>query len=135
MKINPYLSFDGNCKEAFEFYQKTLGGKIAFMLTYGETPDAAKMPQMKDKIAHARLITDGNVLMGSDAHGECAGTPQGFSISINVDTAAEAERLFKALSEKGQVRFAMEETFWATRFGILVDQFDIPWMINCEKTS
>ena len=133
MLLNPYLTFDGNCKEAFEFYEKTLGAKIAFSITYGETPDAAKMPEMKDRIAHVRLIAEGSILMGGDAPPGRYEKPQGMTVSIKVDTAADAERIFKALSEKGQVHFPMEETFWAVRFGITVDRFGIPWMVNCEK--
>jgi PhnB protein len=133
MQLNPYLSFDGNCDEAFKFYEKALGGKILFKMIYGESPMAKDMPKESlDKIMHARLEFSGNILMGSDTPCEYK-KPQGFHVTLGVDTPAEAERLFKALSEKGTVGMPIQETFWAQRFGMLVDQFGTPWMINCEK--
>ena len=133
MKINPYLSFNGNCAEAFAFYEKALGGKMVYKSTYGETPMAKQMPQeMHGKIIHARLDVGGEILMGCDA-GDRYSKPQGIQITINVKTPAEAESLFKGLSEGATVTMPIQETFWATRFGMLIDQFGIPWMINCEK--
>ena len=92
-------------------------------------------PERHDKILHTRLIVGDNVLMGSDAPPERYEKPQGFFVTLGVDTPAEAERIFKALSEKGTLHMPLQETFWAVRFGMLVDQFDIPWMINCEKAA
>ena len=89
-------------------------------------------PERHNKILHARLVVGDNVSMGSDAPPERYEKPQGFSVTLGVDTPAEAERIFKALSEKGTLHMPLQETFWAVRFGMLVDQFDIPWMINCE---
>ena len=129
MQLNPYLLFDGQCEAAFKFYEKCLGGKIVAKVTYGESPMAKDTPpERHNKILHARLMVGDNVLMGSDA-------PQGFSVTLGVDTPAEAERIFKALSEKGTLHMPLQETFWAVRFGMLVDQFDIPWMIYCEKAA
>src|SRR4051794_38116078 len=109
MKLNPYLQFNGRCKEAFEFYQKCIGGKIDFMMTYGETPAAEHMPaEMRDAIIYARLVSDDAILMGCDA-GEMFKEAGGFSNTLRVDTPEEAERIFAALSEKGTVGMPMEE--------------------------
>jgi PhnB protein len=135
MQINPYLFFNGNCEDAFKFYARVLGGKIEAMLPHEGSPAEGHVPaEWRKKIMHARLNVGGEVLMASDAPpGRSEGAMKGFSVSLNVDKAAEAERIFKALSEKGTVRMPLEKTFWAARFGMLVDQFGTPWMINCEK--
>lgn len=91
--------------------------------------------ERQNRVLHARLVFGDNVIMGGDAPPEYWEKPQGFSINIGVETPAEAERLFKALSEKGTIKHPLEETFWALRFGMLVDQFGVPWMINCEKSA
>jgi len=134
MQLNPYLSFNGTCDAAFKFYEKALGGKILFKSTYGETPMAKDMPkEALNQIVHVRLEAAGNILMGSDT---CQGydKPQGFHVTLGVKTAEEAEKLFKALSENATtITMPIQETFWAIRFGMLVDQFGIPWMVNCEK--
>jgi PhnB protein len=135
MQINPYLSFDGQCKEAFTFYERVLGGKIEAMFTYGDTPSAEYTPPgMHDRIMHASLTAGGQVLLGGDAPMEY-GKPQGFCVSLNVDTPAEAERIFHALAESGTVQMPIGETFWADRFGMLTDRFGIPWMVNCQKPA
>jgi len=136
MQLNPYLQFDGQCEAAFKFYENCLGGKIAFKMTVGESPAAKSAPpERHNQILHIRLMVGDKVLMGSDAPPEYYEKPQGFSVTLGIDTPAEAERIFNALAEKGTVRMPLEETFWAQRFGMLVDQFGIPWMINCEKAA
>jgi PhnB protein len=106
------------------------------MMTYDQTPMKDQMPAaIKPQIAHARMMIGDQVLMASDAHTECQVDTKGMTISLLVDTPAEAERIFKALGDGGQVTMAMEETFWANRFGMLVDKFGIPWMVNCEKAA
>ena len=136
MTSNPYLMFNGQCATALKFYEKCLGAKIAFKLTYGEAPESAQCsPESKNQIMHARMLIGGAVVMASDCPASRYAKPQGFSMSLNVEKPEEAEQVFKALSEKGTVVMPMEETFWAQRFGMLVDQFDIPWMVNCEKAS
>lgn len=136
MKSNPYLMFNGQCEAAFTFYEKCLGGKIVFKLTNGESPVAKDTPkERQNQILHARFVVGDNALMGSDSPPEHYEKPQGFFVSLNVDTPEEAERVFKALSEKATIRMPLEETFWAQRFAMLVDQFGIPWMINCEKPN
>ena len=100
MEIAPYLIFDGNCKAAFQSYEQLLGAKIEFMMTYGESPAAAETPpQLKDNIIHVRMTVRGQTLMGSDAHGGRYEKPQGTWVSLSVDSAADAERIFKGLSE------------------------------------
>lgn len=133
MKMNPYLLFNGNCKQAFQFYAKVLNGKIAGMTTFGEAPaEMQTQPQWRDKVMHAWMTFGDNVLMASDAPPDHAEPMQGISISLNVDTAEEAERIWKAFAEGAQIKMALQQTFWALRFGMLVDRFGTPWMINCE---
>jgi len=140
MQLNPYLNFNGNCETAFKFYEKCLGGKITMMSTYKGTPAEGHVPpEWGNKIIHARLVRDDLVLMGSDAppNPECGGyeQPKGFSVSLGVDKPAEAERVFEALSDKGTVRMPMGKTFFAERFGMVIDRFAIPWIVICENPA
>ena len=135
MQTHPYLFFQGNCKEAFEFYAKVLGGKVEAMMTHEGTPAAEHVPpEWRGKIMHARLVIGDTVLMASDAPPDRSeGAMKGFSVNVTVEKPAEAERVFHALAEKGTVQMPIQETFWADRFGMLVDRFGTPWMVNCEK--
>ena len=136
MQLNPYLTFNGQCAAAFKFYEECLGGKIEMMMTHAAAPIADQVPAgWRDKIMHARLTVGGKTLMGSDAPPDRYEAAKGFSVSISVDTPVEAERIFKSLSSKGTVQMPIQQTFWAARFGMLVDQFGIPWMVNCEQAS
>ena len=136
MQLNPYLTFNGQCEAAFKFYEKCLGGKIEAMLTHEGTPAEQQVPsEWRNKILHARLTVGDQVLMGSDAPPERYEKPQGFSVSLNIDNPGEAERIFRALSENGNVHMPMQQTFWAARFGMCVDRFGTPWMVNCEKAA
>ena len=136
MQLNPYLNFNGQCEAAFKFYERCLGGEIVFTMTYGESPMADKVPaEWRKKILHARLMVGDQALMGADAPPEHYEKPKGFSVSVGIDDPADAERVFHALAEKGTVSMPIQKTFWAERFGMLVDQFGIPWMINCEKAE
>jgi PhnB protein len=139
MKLNSYLMFNGQCKEAFKFYEQCLGGKITDMMTYASSPDSSMTEQMppewNDKIMHTALLVDGQELMGSDCPPGYSEEPKGFSVSIGLDDPAEAERIFHTLAENGTVTMPLQQTFWAYRFGMLVDQFGIPWMINCEQAA
>lgn len=133
MKLNPYLSFNGQCKQAFEFYAKCLRGEIVMMLTNGELPAQDQMQgTAPELIMHGRLIIGDQVLMASDAPSNCYNGTKGMTVAINVDTPAEAERIFKELSDGAEITMPMQQTFWAHRFGMLTDRFGIPWMINCE---
>jgi PhnB protein len=136
MRLNPHLTFNGQCEAAFQFYEKCLGGKIVMMMTYGDAPIAEQtMPDWRKKVIHATFALGDHVLTGADTPPESYQKPQGFSVLFNIDDAAEAERIFTALAEKGTVQIPLEETFWALRFGMLVDQFGTPWLINCEKPA
>ncbi len=136
MKLNPYLSFDGQCEAAFKYYEKVLGGKILMTMTYGESPMADQTPaDWRQKVMHTTLSLGDQDLNGADAPPDRYKKPQGISVMLNIEAPAEADRVFKALAEKGTVQLAIQETFWAQRFGMLVDQFGTPWMINCSKST
>jgi PhnB protein len=136
MYMNPYLTFSGNCEAAFKFYAQVLGGKIAMMMPHEGTPAEAHVPAgWRSKIMHARLAVGDHILMGSDAPPDRFEPMKGCSVTIGIDEPAEAERVFAALAENGSVRMPIQKTFWAARFGMLVDQFGIPWMINCEQPA
>jgi PhnB protein len=136
MQLNPYLTFNGQCEAAFKFYERCLGGKIVAMMTHVGTPAEQQVPaEWRNKIMHARLTVNDEVLMGSDAPPDHYQPPKGISVALQIKSAADAERTFNALAENGTIQMPIQETFWATRFGMLVDQFGIPWMINCEKAA
>jgi PhnB protein len=135
MQVNTYLAFSGDCKAAFEMYAKVLGGKIAFMMTQGESPMGDKVPpEMKDKIMHATLqLPDGGAILGADHPEGKEAKPHGFSVCITVKDAAEAERIFKGLSDGGTVQMEFQKTFWSPGFGMFIDKFEVPWMVNTEE--
>jgi len=134
MQTSTHLHFNGNCREAFDFYAKTLGGKIVFAMTYGESPAAEKTSaESRNKIIHARIDFGGQFLLGADTPGEHYHTPQGFNVMAAVEQPAEAERIFSTLAQGGKVTMPVQETFWAHRFGMCTDRFGTPWMINCAK--
>ena len=136
MKIEAYLMFNGQCEEAFKFYEKTLGGKIEGIMTYGASPVAQQMPpDMKDKIIHARLVVGDQVLMGSDAPSQQYEKPQGFGVSITLNEPADVDRIFNALSMDGKITMPAQKTFWSARFGMATDRFGIPWMVNCAQAA
>ncbi|MEN0077184.1 MAG: VOC family protein [Paracraurococcus sp.] len=132
MPLCPYLFFDGRCEEAFTRYQQVLGGRITAMLRHAGTPAEAHVPpEWRDKIMHACLELEGGMqLMASDAAPPYFRPPQGFSVQLSVGTVEEAERIFAALAEGGNVTMPLAPTFWATRFGMLTDRFGVPWMLN-----
>ena len=135
MKINPYLNFDGRCGEAFRFYAQVLGGTLE-MQTFGESPMGGEVsPEMRDHVMHVRLTVGDQVLMGSDSPPEHFQKPQGVYVSLQIDRVADAERVFRALAEGGTVTMPFEQTFWATRFGMAVDRFGTPWMVNCDDPA
>jgi len=133
MKFVPYLSFDGRCREAFEFYAKVLNGKIAAMLSHGETPAAEHVSkEWQDKIINAHLIVGDQELMGADSPPEMGDSKMsGFSVSIQIDDEKDAERIFNSFAEGGTVIMPFEPTFWAKKFGMVHDKYGTPWMINC----
>ena len=134
MQVSPYLNFNGDCREAFEFYSRATGCPTLAMMTFGDAPgDFPMPPDWKDKIIHARILIGQTMLMGSDAPPGRQSTLGGFGVSLNVDTDADAERILKALSEGGEVTMPMGETFFATRFGMAKDKFGVMWMVVHEK--
>ena len=134
MELTPYLSFDGTCGEAFAHYARALGGTIVFSQTFKESPMAGDVPaEWGDKIMHTTLKVAGFTLMGADAPPSHFATPQGFSLSIGTETPEEAERLFNAMAEGGNVTMPFQKTFWSSGFGMVIDRFGIPWMVNCSQ--
>lgn len=131
MKALPYLGFDGRCAEAFRFYQRTFGGDLEIM-THGDSPIADEVPDAAhDRVLHACLTVGEMVLMGSDAPPDWHGTPEGLSVSLQLSDVVDAERIFATLADGGAVEMPLGKTFWAERFGMVTDRFDIPWMVNC----
>lgn len=134
MQLNPYLMFNGQCEEAFKFYEQALGGKIQQLSKYDAMPSEYKSPpEWNDKIMHGRIAIGQTIIMGSDAPPNQYQSPQGIQLSLTVSNPAEADRLFHALADGGQIQMPLQETFWAVRFGMLVDRFKIAWMVDCEK--
>jgi len=130
MKITPYLLFSGQCEEAFKTYERVLGGKIVASFTFGDSPMAAKYPELANKIMHARIDVVDQMILGADCPPEHFQKPQGNSVMLDLDDTAEAERIFRELSAGGTVMMPLQETFWAKRYGNFVDRFGTPWMIN-----
>ena len=135
MHVQSYLFFDGRCEEAVEFYKKTLGAQVETMMRFKENPEpqpGMAPPGSDEKIMHACFKIGETRVMASDGH--CKGKPQfdGFSLSINAKDAAEADRLFGALGEGGQVRMPMSKTFFSPRFGMVADKFGVGWMVIVE---
>ena len=133
--INTYLIFNGNCRQAMEFYKQCLGGQL-FVTSYSDMPEICKdLPkEAKDWIMHARLTIQSLILMASDTRpGMPVTQGNNFFVSLNCSSVEEVDKLFKALSIKGNVEMAPQETFWATRFSMLTDQFGIKWMLNLDK--
>ncbi len=134
MKASPYLYFNGNCREAFEFYANCLDAEIAGMITYGEAPpDPAFSEDWSDKVLHARLTLEGGAIMGTDAPPPDFEEPRGFSVHLSMDTAADAERVYAALAQDAVFAMPLEETFLASRFAMVKDRFGTRWEIECEK--
>lgn len=128
--VQPYLFFDGRCEEAVEFYRKALGAEVTMLMRFKDSPETPTCgPVPGDKVMHASLRIGDTTVMASD--GRCAGQPsfQGFSLSISVPTEAEADRLFAALANGGQVQMPLAKTFFSPRFGMVADRFGVGWMI------
>lgn len=135
-QTDAYLFFNGTCAEAMRFYEKTLGGKIEMMMTHDQMPlpaGAPKPPAAAAKLVmHARLAIDGRALMASDWMSEAEPYPgmHGFSLSLVYPTVDQANQVFAALAEGGKVTMPMQKTFWVEIFGMLVDRYGTPWMVN-----
>jgi PhnB protein len=134
MQANTYLHLDGNCEDAFKFYEAKLGAKVLVLSRYGSAPSPSPMPaNQSEKVIHGRIQIGDAVIMASDAPPGRYSKPQGFTLSLRADTPEEADRIFAALSEGGDATTPMSETFFAHRFGMVTDRFDVPWMVLCEK--
>ena len=132
MKMHTYVNFPGKCAEAFRFYETHLGGTIGMMMTHGQAPDQSKVnADWKDAVLHARISIGGTDLMGADI--PSAQPMRSAYLSLGVESDAEAERIFSALSDGGEVFMPMQETFFATRFAQLRDRFGINWMIIHQR--
>jgi uncharacterized glyoxalase superfamily protein PhnB len=133
LSANCHLSFNGDCEEAFKFYEQVGVGKIKFMMSHGNSPMAGEVSaEWHKKILHASMDIGENVIMGGDAPPGRYTKPQGFAVAFGVADPAEAERVFEALAKNGVIQMPLQQTFWAKRFGMLVDRFGIPWMVNCS---
>ena len=133
MQIEPYLFFDGRCEEAIEFYRKALGAEVTMLIRFKDCPEPGMIPPGgENKVMHGRLVVGSTKLLVSD--GRCGGKPtfQGFSLSISATDEAEADRLFAALSDGGEVRMPLGKTFFSRRFGMVADRFGVGWMIITE---
>ncbi|MBI4275606.1 MAG: VOC family protein [Rhizobiales bacterium] len=133
MPVTPYLFFDGRCEEALDFYKKTLGAKVEMMMRFKENPEPPKPgmcpPGSDDKVMHSCFRIGETAVMASD--GRCQGKPkfEGFALSVNAKNEAEADKMFNALAEGGQVQMPMMKTFFSPRFGMVADRFGVGWMV------
>jgi PhnB protein len=130
MQVQPYLFFEGRCDEAIEFYKKALGAKVDMLMRFKDAPDQSMVtPQSKEKVMHAAVrVGDAQILM-SDGRCQDGAKFEGFSLAVSAPNAAEAERMFNALADGGQVRMPMAETFFSPRFGMVADKFGVGWMV------
>jgi PhnB protein len=133
MRIEPHLTFRGDCEEAFRFYEQLFGGRLA-TLSYGSSPAASSVPdEWHGKLVHATLaLAGGNALLGADVPPAQFVQPQGFCVLAAVRDAAEARRVFDALAEGGSIQMELQKTFWSPSFGVVVDRFGIPWEVTVE---
>ncbi len=133
--INPYLQFNGDCEEAFNYYAKVLNGKILFSVTFGGSPMESEVPaEWHNKWMHATMVVGDQeqILMGSDVFPNGYESPRAMSVLIDVSDVDDAQRIFDALSDGGKVTMPFEKTFWAERFGSVRDRFGTPWQVNCN---
>ena len=136
--IQPYLFFDGKCEEAIEFYKKALGAKVNMLMRYKDSPEAPPPgcgPVDTNKVMHAQFQVGETVIMASD--GRATGNPkfEGFALSLTVKTEAEADKAFNALAKGGKVEMPLAKTFFSARFGMVVDRFDVFWMVLVTPNS
>src|SRR5580704_2908658 len=133
MRVEPHLTFRGDCEQAFRFYERLFGGKLVVM-SYGSSPAASTVPEgWRSKVVHATLtLPDGNALLGADVLPEQFERPQGMYVFLALRDASEAERVFAALADSGSVRMPLQKTFWSPSFGAVVDRFGTPWEITVE---
>ena len=135
--LDAYLFFDGTCADAMRFYERVFQGKLELLQTYAESPAASDVaPDRSQRIMHARLVIDGRALLASDAVSEDPFEGiRGFALSMNYETIEEAQRVFAELGDGGTVQMPLQQTFWARAFGMLVDRFGTPWMVNVNAAG
>jgi len=132
--LSSHIHFNGQCEEAFKFYEEVLGGKIDYMARYEGSPAADQVPaEWRGKILHAHLNLDGGTLMGADVPPGRYSKPQGFNLTISLKEINEGKDIFEKLAASGNVVMPFAPTFWSPGFGMCVDRFGIPWMVNCER--
>lgn len=135
MKLHPYLAFHGQCSAAFDFYAQALGGTINEKHCYAGSPMAEHAgPDWADKVMHMSLTFNGQTLLGCDSLEPHTGF-HGISLVLQVDSAEAAERAFAAISPNATIRMPIQKTFWAERFGMLIDQFGVNWSVNCDAVE
>jgi PhnB protein len=136
MEIQPYLFFDGRCEEAIAFYREALGAREIMKMRFKDAPPSNSYqtsPEFADKIMHATLAVGSTHLLMSDGQaGETKTAHSGFSLSVTADDAASGEKYFNALAQDGQITMPFQKTFWTEGFGMLVDKFGVPWMVNVQ---
>lgn len=134
MRFIAYLNFDGNCRAAFDLYREVFRGEIVMRMTYGDSPMCDEIPvDSRNRIMHCQLEAAGAVLMGADGPPPHHASGQGTCVNVDVDSIEEAERIYAALSQGGELQMPLQETFWAHRWGAFTDRFGKPWMVNCMK--
>ena len=136
VELSTYINFKGDCEAAFQFYERCLGATPGPMFRYAGTPLADQAPpDWGDKIMHASVTIGSHVLMGADIAPDRYEAPNGFSLSLQLSDVGEAERIYRELSANGRILTPLEKTFWAERFGVVVDRFGITWLINCDGSE
>ena len=136
MAMTPHLSlsFNGNCEAAFTYYSAVLGGTVESLFRYRGSPlEAAAPPGGEDKVMHAFIRLGGLKIAGADVAPDRYQAPQGFEVMLTMSDPAEAERIYAALADGGYEKMPLQQTFWAARFGVVIDRFGIPWSINCDE--
>ncbi|HEY1923079.1 MAG TPA: VOC family protein [Tepidisphaeraceae bacterium] len=136
MKVEPYLSFEGRCQEAIDFYQKALGAKVEMIMHFKDSPDKPSSgsfpPELLNKVMHSSLTVGGSRVMATDGHATGKPNFAGISLTLSVSTDAEAEQFFAALSEGGKVSMPLAKTFFSSRFGMVNDRFGVPWIVIAQ---
>jgi PhnB protein len=136
MAIQPYLFFDGRCEEAIEFYKRALGAELTMMMRFKDSPEPHTCaPVPGDKVMHAQFAVGGSTILASDGRSEGKTKFEGFALSLTVRTEADAERLFNALADGGQVQMPLAKTFFSPKFGMVADRFGVGWMIYVAPTG
>jgi PhnB protein len=131
--VNPYLSFNGDCEQAFDLYKSVFGGEYQGLMRWGDNPDCAEMPaDQKSQVMHVALPIGNTVMMGSDSPMGPVERGSAYSVAIGSNDLGETEKIFNGLAEGGQVTMPLQKTFWGATFGMLTDKFGVTWMINCD---